>query len=255
MSNSDIDYYKIRDALLQDSSRDIRIYNWISSQYDFALSESEFDEYPKASAPSRADSPLLGYSDPSIISTATTSPASSQEAVDSDSYSCPSYDTLFFPDASQDNLSAADQEFEDRERERALTALIQDMTIWESLDTSREKVRTLSFILLHFDLRVASVRHYHLYRRVLHLARPTRPHRALVRELYPTRIHTPHLTTPSPEAAPSVSPPSPRHSKPPCPCPIPEHHRYYTSTWNLPHRPLPPCLRRPYLCAHEYLRL
>lgn len=147
LDNSDLDYYKIRDALLQDSTRDIRIHNWISSQYDFALSESEFDEYPKACAPSRADSPLLGYSDPSL-STFTSSPASSQEAVDSDTYSCPSYDTLFFPDASQEKWSAADQDFEDGERERALKSLIEDMTIWESLDTSREKVLHTSLSLI-----------------------------------------------------------------------------------------------------------
>ena len=141
--DSDINYYKIRDALLHDSSCDIRIHNWISSQYDFALSESEFDKCPKAFAPSRADSPLLDYSDHSL-NTLTSSPASNQEAMDSESYSHLSYDTLFFPVASQENLSPADHEFEEREREHTLKSLIEDMTVRESLDPSRNKVFSLA---------------------------------------------------------------------------------------------------------------
>lgn len=63
--------------------------------------------------------------------------------MDSDAHTHPSYDTLFFPVMSQENLSAADYEFEERQREHALKSLIEDMTIWESLDPSRNKVYSL----------------------------------------------------------------------------------------------------------------
>ena len=61
----------------------------------------------------------------------------------SDAYGRPSYDTLFFPVASRENLSPANHEFEERERECTSKSLIEDMTIWESLDPSRNKAFSL----------------------------------------------------------------------------------------------------------------
>jgi hypothetical protein len=116
MDVTDQDYLKLREALFQDSLRDQRIHQWISSQYDFALSEFDNDEN-NIPPPSRPDSPLLGFPDP------TSSPRSSSSVP----RECPSYEPLFFSDHSQDNLSTADQVFEDGERERALKFLIQQM--------------------------------------------------------------------------------------------------------------------------------
>jgi hypothetical protein len=86
------------------------------------LSEFESDDYPKDISPSRADSPLLGFN-PDAFSATTASDSSHEEAP------CPSYDPLFFSDPSQDNLSTADQEFENSERERALKFLIEEMNL------------------------------------------------------------------------------------------------------------------------------
>lgn len=127
--DSDQDYILLRDALLQDESRDQRIHNWISSQYDFALSEIESEDYLQACSSSRPDSPLLGFSEyATTVATSTTHEHSRSSSQETDV--CPSYDPLFFSVASQENLSIADQEFEDRERERALKSLIEDMNLW-----------------------------------------------------------------------------------------------------------------------------
>lgn len=120
MDVADQDYLKKRQALLQDSLRDQRIHHWISSQYDFALSEFESETHPQDIPPSRADSPLLGFPD----GVATSACGSLLEDAP-----CPSYDPLFFSDPSQDSLSTADQEFEDGERERALKFLIEEMNL------------------------------------------------------------------------------------------------------------------------------
>jgi hypothetical protein len=118
----DLDYLRIREGLLQDSLRDQRIHHWISSQYDFALSEFEGEDHPQNLTPSRADSPLLGFSE--IVAT---SASGGKEAA---APPCPSYDPLFYAAPSQqDNLTAAEQEFEDNEREKALKFLIQEMNL------------------------------------------------------------------------------------------------------------------------------
>ncbi|KIM76206.1 hypothetical protein PILCRDRAFT_652748 [Piloderma croceum F 1598] len=111
MDATDQDYLKKREALFQDSLRDQRIHQWISSQYDFAL--SEFENENDIPPPSRADSPLLGFPDGRAVTPR----------------ECPSYEPLFFSDPSQDNLSTADQQFEDGERERALKFLIKEMNL------------------------------------------------------------------------------------------------------------------------------
>jgi hypothetical protein len=118
MDATDQDYLKKREALFQDSLRDQRIHQWISSQYDFAL--SEFENENDVPPPSRADSPLLGFPDGG---------ATSKISLQEESAPCPSYEPLFFSDPSQDNLSTADQEFEDGERERALKFLIEEMNL------------------------------------------------------------------------------------------------------------------------------
>ncbi|KAF7979274.1 hypothetical protein HWV62_42964 [Athelia sp. TMB] len=124
----DAEYLLLRDELFQDAARDQRIHHWISSQYDFALSELELDDAAGkcgALPPSRADSPLLGFGD--AYTSANTSRASSLDA------ECPSYDPLFFTPTTRSEgeheraLTAAEAEFEDAERERALKHLIAEM--------------------------------------------------------------------------------------------------------------------------------
>jgi len=154
MDATNQDYLKIREALFQDSSRDQRIHHWIASQYDFALSEFEAEGCIPAS---RADSPLLGF--PDNVAT-TTSDLSHEEAP------CPSYEPLFYS-PSQDNLSTADLEFEESERERALKFLIQEMNLGRvfpctggaqhhvknperDISASREKVSIFCKIYLDF---------------------------------------------------------------------------------------------------------
>lgn len=160
MANSQ-DYLILRDALLQDSSRDKRIHDWISSQYDFALSELESEEYHKACPPSRADSPLLGFSEYATACPTTTHEHTRSSGSSQETEVCPSYDPLFFPVASQENLSPADQEFEERERERALKSLIEDMNLWREFPRAsgqqqdqecfREKVRKKNLLLFRFS--------------------------------------------------------------------------------------------------------
>ncbi|KAF7984471.1 hypothetical protein HWV62_14580 [Athelia sp. TMB] len=139
----DAEYLLLRDELFQDAARDQRIHHWISSQYDFALSELELDDAAGkcgALPPSRADSPLLGFGD--AYTSANTSRASSLDA------ECPSYDPLFFTPTTRSEgeheraLTAAEAEFEDAERERALKHLIAEMHSGRAFPgPAREKVR------------------------------------------------------------------------------------------------------------------
>lgn len=123
--SSDDDYLVLRDALVNDASRDQRIHHWISSQYDFALSELDLDPISMAHSkhvpPSRADSPLLGY-----LATHHPNQSSSSSLTDAPGAQCPSYDPLFAT-PHDSSLSLADQEFEEREREAALKFLIEEM--------------------------------------------------------------------------------------------------------------------------------
>ena len=94
---------------------------------------------------------------------------------------------------SQENLSVADQEFEGRERERALKSLTRDLTLWESLGASRDKV---------YDLPPSSSpsnnrhRHYPLYQPAPLLVRLTQP--PLAPGPRPTLTPPPHTPNPTP---------------------------------------------------------
>lgn len=120
----DTEYLVLRDALLHDAARDQRIHHWISSQYDFALSELDIDtNNSKCMAPSRADSPLLPFDD--AYPSANTSRSGSWDGHGE----CPSYDPLFFTPKTEEGRALTEDEarFEDVERERALKFLIEEM--------------------------------------------------------------------------------------------------------------------------------
>ena len=135
MSDDDAAYTALLTQLLSDSSstRNARVHSWIGHQYDFVLSEQNTNlplvsSRPPSPSPSsslgahrtfsidRPDSPLL--------------PRSSADGPSSPhSDACPSYDALFFPkadDASEDN------QLEQRECERALRFIVQEMAHWKT---------------------------------------------------------------------------------------------------------------------------
>ncbi|KIK24862.1 hypothetical protein PISMIDRAFT_677986 [Pisolithus microcarpus 441] len=133
MSEDDAAYTQLLTQLLSDSSstRNARVHSWIEHQYDFALSEQDpavaalnlsHSRSPSPSPSSslgahrtfsvdRPDSPLL--------------PRSSADSPSSPRLdACPSYDTLFFP---QTPPSSEEDQHEERERERALKFIVQEM--------------------------------------------------------------------------------------------------------------------------------
>ncbi|KAL4078108.1 hypothetical protein V8B97DRAFT_1865571 [Scleroderma yunnanense] len=140
MSEDDVAYTALLTQLLSDSSstRNARVHSWIEHQYDFALSEQNntlrgdalpTDSRPPSPSPSsslgahrtfsidRPDSPLL--------------PRSSADGPSSPrSEACPSYDALFFP---QSDALSEDDQLEERERERALKFLVQEMAHWKTV--------------------------------------------------------------------------------------------------------------------------
>lgn len=145
MSEDDVAYTALLRQLLSDNSttRNARVHSWIEHQYDFALSESDVNENdavsvdcsrPPSPSPSsslgahrtcgsvRPDSPLLPRS--SVESSFSLQPES-----------CPSYDALFFPAASLPQTPAEHDAQEERERERALRFLVQEMAHWKMRST------------------------------------------------------------------------------------------------------------------------
>ncbi|KAI6131423.1 hypothetical protein EDD16DRAFT_856442 [Pisolithus croceorrhizus] len=126
MSEDDAAYTQLLRQLLSDSSstRNARVHSWIEHQYDFALSELN-PSHSRSPSPSpssslgahrtfsvdRPDSPLL--------------PRSSADSPSSPRLdACPSYDTLFFP---QTPPHSEEDQHEERERERALKFIVQEM--------------------------------------------------------------------------------------------------------------------------------
>ncbi|KAG1735594.1 uncharacterized protein EDB91DRAFT_1250425 [Suillus paluster] len=143
MSEDDVAYTALLRQLLSDTSstRNARVHSWIEHQYDFALSEADTtvnkdrDDVSLgcSRAPSPSPSSSLGahrtfYSDrpdsPLL-------PRSSAECSSQGPESCPSYDALFFPVSSSPQTHAEDEVRDERERERALRFLVQEMSHWK----------------------------------------------------------------------------------------------------------------------------
>ncbi|OJA08814.1 hypothetical protein AZE42_05061 [Rhizopogon vesiculosus] len=143
MSEDDVAYTALLRQLLSDTSttRNARIHSWIEHQYDFALSES--DNHLKED-----DSVSLAYSRPPSPSPSSSlgahrtfssdrpdSPLLPRSSADSSSSrpesSCPSYDALFFPATSSPQTPVEHDGQEERERERALHFLVQEMAHWK----------------------------------------------------------------------------------------------------------------------------
>ncbi|KAF9226422.1 hypothetical protein BS17DRAFT_777243 [Gyrodon lividus] len=144
MSEDDVAYTALLTQLLSDTSttRNARVHSWIEHQYDFALSEQDYiakhyTSYPslansRSPSPSpssslgahrtfsidRPDSPLL----PRLSTERPSSPRTDP---------CPSYDALFFSTTSSPQVLTEDEELEERERERALRFLVQEMAHWK----------------------------------------------------------------------------------------------------------------------------
>ncbi|KAH7921172.1 hypothetical protein BV22DRAFT_749036 [Leucogyrophana mollusca] len=157
MNDDDAAYTALLTQLLSDtsSSRNQRVHSWIEHQYDFALSEESIPSkvandddksYLSFSCPSRTpspspssslgahrtfsidrpDSPLLPRMSAECgrLDGAGTRPRTDSSA------RAPSYDALFFPAPSSPELLIEDEEREERERERALRFLVQEMANW-----------------------------------------------------------------------------------------------------------------------------
>ncbi|KAG2140588.1 hypothetical protein DEU56DRAFT_911655 [Suillus clintonianus] len=138
MSEDDVAYTALLRQLLSDNSstRNARVHSWIEHQYDFALSESDTPlNEDVASGCSRAPSPSPSSSlgaHRTFSSDRPDSPLLPRSSVDCStrSESCPSYDALFFP-VSPSQTFAEDEVREERERERALRFLVQEMSHWK----------------------------------------------------------------------------------------------------------------------------
>ncbi|KAG1884441.1 hypothetical protein F4604DRAFT_206331 [Suillus subluteus] len=137
MSEDDIAYTALLRQLLSDNSttRNARVHSWIEHQYDFALSESDTrvneDDLGCSRAPSPSPSSSLG-AHRTFCSDRPDSPLLPRSSVECSSgpESCPSYDALFFP-VSPSQTFAEDEVREERERERALRFLVQEMSHWK----------------------------------------------------------------------------------------------------------------------------
>ncbi|KAH7882457.1 hypothetical protein F5I97DRAFT_370725 [Phlebopus sp. FC_14] len=125
MTEDDAAYTALLTQLLSDSSsaRNARVHSWIEHQYDFALSE----QHPSSRSPSPSPSSSIG-AHRTFDSDRPDSPLLPRSSAD-----CPSYDALFFPLAS-DTLNEVDER-EERERERALRFLVQEMAHWKLQST------------------------------------------------------------------------------------------------------------------------
>lgn len=160
MSEDDVAYTALLCQLLSDtsSSRNARVHSWIEHQYDFALSESSVKQGDAISdvacsrSPSPSPSSSLGahrtfYSDrpdsPLL-------PRSSIESSSSQPESCPSYDALFFPATSYPQTPAEHDVLEERERERALRFLVQEMAQWKVQSSSTTPRKSVDKVSFHF---------------------------------------------------------------------------------------------------------
>ncbi|KAG1762826.1 hypothetical protein EDD22DRAFT_538876 [Suillus occidentalis] len=139
MSEDDIAYTALLRQLLSDNSstRNARVHSWIEHQYDFALSESdtrvnEDDSVGCSRAPSPSPSSSLG-AHRTYGSDRPDSPLLPRPSIEFSSTpeSCPSYDALFFPVSPSPQTFAEDEVREERERERALRFLVQEMSHWK----------------------------------------------------------------------------------------------------------------------------
>ncbi|KAG2342747.1 hypothetical protein BDR05DRAFT_948790 [Suillus weaverae] len=141
MSEDDVAYTALLRQLLSDNSttRNARVHSWIEHQYDFALSESDtqVNENDSVSlgcsrAPSPSPSSSLG-AHRTFCSDRPDSPLLPRSSVECSSRpeSCPSYDALFFPVSPSPQTFAEDEVREERERERALRFLVQEMSHWK----------------------------------------------------------------------------------------------------------------------------
>ncbi|KAG6335319.1 hypothetical protein ID866_3767 [Astraeus odoratus] len=138
MSEDDAAYTDLLTQLLSDTSstRNARVHSWIEHQYDFALSEQDtsardahmcLTSVAKSRTPSPSPSSSLG-AHRSFSIDRPDSPLLPRSSVDSPSSPhlgpCPSYDALFFPQA---DVLSDDNQLEERERERTLKFLVQEM--------------------------------------------------------------------------------------------------------------------------------
>ena len=137
MSDDDAAYMALLTQLLSDpsSTRNAWVHSWIGHQYDFVLSEQNTDLPPASSrlpSPSPSPSSSLGAHHTFSIDRPD-SPLLPRSSADGPSSphldACPSYDALFFPKA--DDASEDDQ-LEQRECERALTFIVQEMAYWKT---------------------------------------------------------------------------------------------------------------------------
>ncbi|KAG2108709.1 uncharacterized protein F5147DRAFT_773508 [Suillus discolor] len=145
MSEDDVAYTALLRQLLSDNSttRNARVHSWIEHQYDFALSESDtqVNEDDSASlgcsrAPSPSPSSSLG-AHRTFCSDRPDSPLLPRSSVEcSTPEPCPSYDALFFPISPSHQTLAEDEAREERERERALRFLVQEMSHWKMQSSS-----------------------------------------------------------------------------------------------------------------------
>ncbi|KAF8839672.1 hypothetical protein BDN67DRAFT_1012112 [Paxillus ammoniavirescens] len=142
MSEDDAAYTALLTQLLSDTSttRNARVHSWIEHQYDFALSEQDclakstdpsYSSVANSRSPSPSPSSSLGAhrtfsidrpDSPLLPRFSTERPSSPRTDP------CPSYDALFFPTP---QALSEDDEREERERERALRFLIQEMANWK----------------------------------------------------------------------------------------------------------------------------
>ncbi|KAG2359536.1 hypothetical protein BDR07DRAFT_209592 [Suillus spraguei] len=164
MSEDDIAYTALLRQLLSDNSstRNARVHSWIEHQYDFALSESDArvnDDDSLSFGCSRAPSPSPSSSlgaHRTFCSDRPDSPLLPRSSVECSSIpeSCPSYDALFFPVSPSQTL-AEDEVREERERERALRFLVQEMSHWKmqsSPTTPRKNVdKVYRFIIRYLS--------------------------------------------------------------------------------------------------------
>ncbi|KAG1744266.1 hypothetical protein EDB19DRAFT_531549 [Suillus lakei] len=129
MSEDDVAYTALLRQLLSDNSttRNARVHSWIEHHTSFGCSRAPSPS-PSSSlgahrtfCSDRPDSPLL--------------PRSSVECP-SGPDSCPSYDALFFPVSPSPQTFAEDEVREERERERALRFLVQEMSHWKMQSSS-----------------------------------------------------------------------------------------------------------------------
>ncbi|KAI6007888.1 hypothetical protein EDC04DRAFT_931550 [Pisolithus marmoratus] len=185
MSEDDAAYTELLTQLLSDSSstRNARVHSWIEHQYDFAFSEQDHAvSHSRSPSPSpssslgahrtfsvdRPDSPLLPRS-------SADSPSSPRPDA------CPSYDTLFFP---QSPRRSEEDQREERERERALKFIIQEMAVHLKIQsTPSTPGKHTDKVRFHLFFSLSSFMPTHVSSRCLH---------PLHLQRHPSPIRCPH---------------------------------------------------------------